>query len=331
MPPMLSLRWATLWNSSLRRLRRESSDLSGRGTVAVVLSASQISAYRRDGFLVVSDFVTHDACERLRSRAQQIVHDWEPSEHRSVFTTNEQERASNREFLDSGASSWCFFEEEAFGPDGELIQPKELSINKIGHAQHDLDDEFERFAYNPDLAEVADDLDLVEPLALQSMYIFKQPRIGGEVSCHQDSTFLYTEPLTVTGFWFAIEDATLDNGCLWAAPGGHRGPLRQVFKRNDTDHPEAADGTIFEQLDETPLPTPPADVHAPTGTTLVPLEVEAGTLVVIDGLLPHWSGPNRSGHSRHAYSLHCISGSADYPDWNWLQRPADMPLRTLGR
>jgi phytanoyl-CoA hydroxylase len=295
-----------------------------------MLSAAQISSYRRDGFLVVADFVSRDACERLRTRAVEMVAEWEPSEHRSVFTTNEQERESNREFLDSGSSSWCFFEEDAFGPDGELTQPKELSINKIGHAQHDLDDEFERFAFNPNLAEVADDLGLVDPLALQSMYIFKQPRIGGEVSCHQDSTFLYTEPLTVTGFWFAIEDATLDNGCLWASPGGHTGTLRQVFKRNNTEDPAASDGTVFEQRDATPLPQPPTDVNAPGDTALVPLEVEAGTLVVIHGLLPHWSGPNRSDASRHAYSLHCISGAADYPEWNWLQRSPDMPLRALG-
>jgi phytanoyl-CoA hydroxylase len=51
---------------------------------------------------------------------------------------------------------------------------------------------------------------------------------------------------------------------------------------------------------------------------------------VLDGKLPHWSDVNRSGISRHAYTLHCVSGAADYPDWNWLQRPADMPLRPLG-
>jgi phytanoyl-CoA hydroxylase len=28
--------------------------------------------------------------------------------------------------------------------------------------------------------------------------------------------------------------------------------------------------------------------------------------------------------------LHCIDAAAEYPDWNWLQRPADMPLRQLG-
>jgi phytanoyl-CoA hydroxylase len=237
-----------------------------------------------------------------------------------VFTTEQQERVSNSEFLSSGSTTWCFFEEEAFDRTGALRQAKELSINKIGHAMHDLDPVFERFTYTPELAAVAADLGLPDALVLQSMYIFKQPGIGGEVGCHQDATFLYTDPMTVTGFWFAIEDATLENGCLWAAPGGHRqGGLRQVFKRAGalTDD----DGTVFDQLDSTPLPTPPDD--------LVPLPVPAGSMVVLHGLLPHWSGPNRSPVSRHAYSVHCIAASADYPAWNWLQRPADMPLRRL--
>ena len=285
-----------------------------------MLSSEQVESYERDGFLVVPDFASIDARRSLRARAVEIVDAWEPSEQRSVFTTDEQERVSDDEFLASGSSIWCFFEADAFGPDGELTQPKELSINKIGHAQHDLDDEFERFSYDPRLAEIADDIGIVDARALQSMYIFKQPRIGGEVGCHQDATFLYTDPISVAGFWFAIEDATLDNGCLWAEPGGHIGPLRQLFKRNDS-----GDGTVMERLDDTPLPEPP-----PSGSDLVPLEVPAGTLIVLNGRLPHWSGVNRSGVSRHAYSLHCISGDADYPDWNWLQRPADMPLRPFG-
>jgi phytanoyl-CoA hydroxylase len=287
--------------------------------MGAVLSADQIERYRRDGFLKIEGFVDQARCHELKAAAEAIVDDFQPSERRTVFTTNEQERASNGEFLDSGAGVWCFFEEEAFDAAGELRQAKSLSINKIGHAMHDLDPTFESFSYTPELAGVAADIGLTDALALQSMYIFKQPFIGGEVGCHQDATFLYTDPLTVTGFWFAIEDATLENGCLWAAPGGHRTTLRNVFKRAGTTND---DGTVFETLDDTPLPSP-AD--------LVPLEAPAGTMIALHGLLPHWSGVNRSGISRHAYSLHCIAGAAEYPAWNWLQRPADMPLRRLDR
>jgi phytanoyl-CoA hydroxylase len=284
-----------------------------------VLNDDQVEAYERDGFLVLENFAPRRACAELRTRAIEIVGEWEPTGERTIFTTEEQERSSNFEFMSSGGSTWCFFEQDAFDQHGQLRQAKQLSINKIGHAMHDLDPVFERFTYTPELTAVAVDLGLADAVALQSMYIFKQPSIGGEVACHQDATFLYTDPMTVTGFWFAIEDATLENGCLWAAPGGHKSGLRQVFKRAGgmTDN----DGTMFEMLDPTPLPTPPSD--------LLPIEVPAGTLVVLHGLLPHWSGPNRSTRSRHAYSVHCISGSAEYPAWNWLQRPTELPLRRL--
>ena len=247
----------------------------------------------------------------------------------SVFTARYQSQYDIVPFLPyephfallaSAEQVHCFFEEEAFDAQGRLCVPKAQAINKIGHALHDRDPVFDRFSHGPALHSLATALGLAQPQVWQSQVIFKQPHIGGEVGCHQDATFLYTDPISVAGFWFAIEDATLDNGCLWAEPGGHIGPLRQLFKRN-----HSGDGTVMERLDDTPLPEPP-----PSGSDLVPLEVPAGTLIVLNGRLPHWSGVNRSGVSRHAYSLHCISGDADYPDWNWLQRPADMPLRPLG-
>jgi len=291
--------------------------------MGAVLSDEQVESYRRDGFLKVEGFVDRSRCAALRDAANAIVGDFQPNERRTVFTTSEQERVSDQDFLSSGSGIWCFFEEEAFDADGRLRQAKELSINKIGHAMHDLDPTFESFSYTSDLAGVAADIGLADALALQSMYIFKQPHIGGEVGCHQDAAFLYTDPMTVTGFWFAIEDATLENGCLWAAPGGHRTSLRKAFKRLVPYGEPGSDegGTEFEVFDESPLPAAPAE--------LVPVEAPAGTLVLLHGLLPHWSDVNRSARSRHAYSLHCISAAAEYPSWNWLQRPASLPLRSL--
>ncbi len=194
---------------------------------------------------------------------------------RTVFTTDEQERHSNREFLSSGGHIWCFFEDGALDDSGELTRPKELAINKIGHAQHDLDPVFEAFSYTDELAGVAADIGLADALALQSMYIFKQPGIGGEVACHQDSTFLYTDPLSVTG---VLVRPSRTPPSRTAASGRHPAgtPLRSANSSSGCG--DDSDGTVFEQLDTTPLPTPPDD--------LVPLEVPAGTLVVLDGRLP---------------------------------------------
>lgn len=284
--------------------------------MGILLTDEQVADYHRDGFLVLPDFADAESCRALKSRAERILADFDPESHRSVFTTNEQTRHADREFIESANGIHCFFEEEAFDTDGHLRQAKELSVNKIGHAMHDLDDVFAEFTYTEALAKVAADIGMPDALALQSMYICKQPRIGGEVGCHQDATFLYTDPITVTGFWFAIEDATLENGCLWALPGGHRTSLRKKFVRN-----AANDGATFDVVDPSPLPDVPGE--------LVPLEVKAGTMVVLHGLLPHWSDVNRSDKSRHAYSVHCISASANYPTWNWLQRSNDLPLRRL--
>ena len=279
-----------------------------------VLDAAQLAAYDRDGYLVVEGFVDRHACDGLRERAMELVAAFDPDEHRSVFSTVEQTRTSDDYFLASGGEIRFFFEEEAFDGIGNLVHGKEGSINKIGHAQHDLDPVFDNFSRTPELAQLSREVGLGDARLLQSMYIFKNPYIGGEVTCHQDATFLHTDPITCTGFWFALQDATIDNGCMWAIPGGHRGGLRKRFVRNDPNNDAA--GTHFETFGP--------DV---TGDGAVPLVAPAGTLVVLHGLLPHLSGANRSAKSRHAYSLHCIAAAASYDPDNWLRRPASLPLR----
>jgi phytanoyl-CoA hydroxylase len=178
---------------------------------------------------------------------------------------------------------------------------------------HDLDPVFDGFSRTPELATLATDLGFVDPLLLQSMVIFKPPHIGGEVICHCDHTFLWTEPQTVAGFWFALDDATVDNGCLWVTPGGHHQPARTRFRIDGA-------GTTTDVIDPVPYEM----------DGLVPVEVEAGTLIAFSGLLPHWSAPNTSDDSRLAYTLHMIDGTADYLEDNWLQRGPDLPLRGFG-
>jgi phytanoyl-CoA hydroxylase len=275
------------------------------------ITPEELDHYQRAGFLVLPGFVSEPACDRLRFRAEQLVNEFDPQGLVSIFSTKEQNRHADDYFLTSGDKIRFFFEEDAFLPDGTLRQSKERSINKIGHALHDLDPDFKQFSRTKDIEQLVTDLGIERPRLLQSMYIFKQPCIGGEVSCHQDSTFLYTEPFDIVGLWFALEDATIENGCLWAIPGGHRLGLQSRWVRTEEG------GMRFETFGS----------ETWSEDNLVPLEVSKGTLIVLHGLLPHKSLANRSSKSRHAFTLHVMSADCNYPKSNWLQRSPEMPLR----
>ena len=275
------------------------------------LTAEMGSAYESHGFLILRDFVPREACVALQQRALELVDAFDPASVSTIFSTGSDLHQADSYFQESGDKIRFFLENGAFDEQGRLRQSKEDSLNKIGHAMHDLDPVFGAFSRTPKLASLVRSIGIQDPAIIQSMYIFKPPRIGGEVLCHQDSTFIYTEPESCVGLWFALEDATLENGCLHFIPGGHKGPLRKRNRRDETG------ALVYEVLDDTPF----------AEERKVPVEAPQGTLVVFNGRSPHLSGPNCSDKSRHAYTLHVIDRNCHYPADNWLQRRDDLPLR----
>lgn len=267
------------------------------------------SYWNNNGFLIIDNFYTEKECDKLKIRANNLVKNFDETSHKTIFNSKNPKHADDEYFLNSSDKIGFFFEKDAFDDYGNLTNSIEYVINKIGHALHDLDPVFEEFSHRKDLDNIAKAIGINSPKLIQSMYIFKQPKIGGEVVCHQDSTFLYTKPESTVGFWVAIEDATKKNGCMWASRGGHKGPLRKLFSRkNNKTTIETLDNTLFESLD-------------------TPLEVKKGSLILLHGRLPHFSCENKSNKSRHAYTIHIIDGSCEYPSTNWLQRSKNMPLR----
>ncbi|MEO1252159.1 MAG: phytanoyl-CoA dioxygenase family protein [Pseudomonadota bacterium] len=269
------------------------------------LSPETIAAFEADGFVMLRGFADKTACARLREHAVKLTEKDAPAQSQSVFSTTSNVQLSDDYFIRSGANISYFFEEEA-NVEGEAS----ARLNKMGHAMHDLDPVFEAFTRTAKLKAAAASLGLDHPLIVQSMYIFKPPAIGGEVVCHQDSTYLYTDPESCIGFWFAIDPATAENGAMAFIPGAHKGPLRALNARS-------ADGRLETRtLDPAPFAGEPVLALA-----------EPGDLVIFHGRSPHMSAANRSARPRHAYTVHMVDARAHWPAENWLQRPADLPFR----
>ncbi|KAK2999239.1 hypothetical protein RJ639_022752 [Escallonia herrerae] len=264
------------------------------------LSPDQLQFFNSNGFLVIDSFCSPEEIDAMRNRMEQLLDDFDYSSTTSIFSTKNQQRTSDDYFYESAEKVSFFFEEKAFDDDGNLKQPKQLSINKVGHALHEAEPVFRRISCSEKMSGLLSSLGYRRPVIIQSMYIFKQPGIGGEVVPHQDNSFLYTEPQTCTGLWLALEDATIINGCLWAIPGSQKDGLVRRFVRDEK-------GVHFDR------PFPPCDQK-----DFVPIEVKAGTLVVIHGDLIHQSFENQSSKSRHAYSLHVVdTNGCKWAQDNW--------------
>ncbi|KAG8691313.1 hypothetical protein FRC09_011663 [Ceratobasidium sp. 395] len=277
----------------------------------------------------------------MLTRAKELIHEFPLEGHPMTrFTTGEgddptqsKKHVGDEYFLSSGDKIRFFLEDDAFDAEGNLTKPKEKSVNKIGHALHELDPVFQTFTMkNEKLKQLARDLAFhQDPEVLQSMVICKQSEIGGKVPEHNDSTFLYTDPPSALGFWFALEQCTESNGALSFLPGSHRHtPISKRFVRL----PDG--GTGFEEVNS---PITPLDLQrsGTSGATAIPstdyvLETcDAGTLVLIHGSVLHKSERNTSQRTRFAYTFHMIESrpQAQYDSRNWLQPTNAMPFSKL--
>mmetsp|Transcript_35273 Transcript_35273/g.77212 ORF Transcript_35273/g.77212 Transcript_35273/m.77212 type:complete len:319 (-) Transcript_35273:421-1377(-) len=295
--------------------------------------------YARDGFLHIKNFCTPEECQQMIGQMTELVRQWDPAEEKApTFRTDDKQvenQGSSDYFLDSGDKIHFFLEAKAAEEDGSLKSGVEKleALNKVGHGLHVVDPVFRDYAQSVKVKALVKELGYQDPVLPQSMYIFKQAGIGGEVTSHQDSTFLYTTPRqTCMGLWLALEDATKENGCVWARPGSHLEPVRRRFYRNPTHFAgdKEAPQLIFEDFSTPPCPGDTWEGKMPADwdkegleqAGFLPVECNAGDLVVIHGQVDHLSKANLSGKSRHTFQLHLVEGPGAGVTWhpeNWLQ------------
>lgn len=281
-----------------------------------------VQRYMEDGYVVLEGLLTPQECDELRQRMTEIVDEMDVPEHcRTTFSTYHDEQLKTQGnadyFITSGDKIRFFFEKGVFDDKGEFIVPKQKSVNKVGHALHAYEPLFKKATHSLKIQSIAQKLGLAKPTILQSMYIFKQPGIGGEVTPHQDATFLYTEPLgRVMGVWIALEEATVNNGCLWFIPGSQQNGITRRMVRTPKGTYPLTNFIGREQTYEE--------------DKFVPAPVKKGGAVLIHGEVVHRSDENRSENSRHVYTFHIMeSQDTQWSPDNWLQPTEELPFPPL--
>ncbi|KAL8906254.1 MAG: hypothetical protein Q9171_006341 [Xanthocarpia ochracea] len=264
-----------------------------------VLTQAQRASYDKNGYIILPDAVPDSQGTELLEEARNVM--------QRIFTGGE---GIIRHDVSSGSGVkqrpspigrvLATFEPE----DRSSPNPFERRVARLGLGVHQ---KLPTFRYT-------------DPRITQSQLIAKLAGIGSHLVPHQDGCASFTDPPSAVTFWYALEDATMKNGCLCVAPGSHlTTPLRQRLIKLDDGMPR------FVDL-ETPLWAPGADGDTANGDVSGPqddeykaLEVKKGSLILFHGNLMHKSGANKSEKNRMAYTFSIIDGRAQCPDDSYVR------------
>ena len=197
----------------------------------------------------------------------------------------------------------------AGAPEAEVLK----NYNAI-HFPHKLSPLIGRTMRHPKLVDALTRLVSPNVKCMQSMLFVKAPGKPGQ-SWHQDEYYIPTRDRSLTGAWIALEDATVENGCLWVVPGSQReGYIRRRVKYVGDEYADVdiCDLAPFTERDQ------------------VPVEVSSGSVVFFNGYLLHSSLRNRSRESfRLALVFHYMSAESMLPWDNDGRFPPTEDLRDV--
>jgi ectoine hydroxylase-related dioxygenase (phytanoyl-CoA dioxygenase family) len=245
-------------------------------------SGQQLAAQMRDqGFAVLPDLLTADqvaACNRRFSEFTALT----------GADDSQPEGSGLHSVAIPGVPGASLQYEPGFSPRGKSAAERELGVRKFFQFAQG-DQFFWDLLRSPRILTTITAVIGAAPQLLQSLALVKPPEIGIPKDWHQDTPYFPITPVTETvGIWIALDRATLDNGCMQVVPGSHRnGPVPHV------------QGPTGWKLDATAS----AQAHA----AAVALPMAAGSALLFDANLLHFTDANRSTQRRRAVQFHCSS------------------------
>jgi chlorinating enzyme len=245
---------------------------------AKIANRRLLDQFDRDGFVVLSDALTPEEVAELNAEALRICRG---------------ERGAIDGLVAGGDQD----------PDDQVIR-RYACI----HFPHKLSPLMHATLAHPRIVEALTTVIGPNVKSMQSMLFTKGEGKPGQ-AWHQDEYFIPTRDRSLTAAWIALDDATVENGCLWALPGSHRCGVLYP----DREHDDVRFDCSIEAYD-----FPYREDEA------VPLEVPAGSVIIFDGYLLHRSLPNIGPRGmRRALANHYMSAESLLP---WLQPPADTHI-----
>lgn len=260
--------------------------------------------YERDGFAIIEDFLSEDEVQEIKVETVKYVKDESPLNRPDgkIVPGEVWEEPEKNPWYNACPDTKTRVFYEPYAADKKqmkLVMPPEEGACKLGFALHKYRPFFMNFVRQKKITDMFKALNYINPTLIQTMVNFKNAGVGGEFIPHQDTSYLTTtDPTCVVGFWFALDDATIENGCLDVIPGSHKWNLCRRYVR--CKEGQKADGSYLEW-------TGPMAVYDEKMYKKVPCR--KGALVLIHGLLLHKSEPNRTNKPRWAFVFHAFDNS----------------------
>jgi phytanoyl-CoA hydroxylase len=179
------------------------------------------------------------------------------------------------------------------------------------HFPHKLSDAIRASLFHKKIVDVLTGIVSRNLKCMQSMLFVKGPGKKGQ-SWHQDEYFIPTRDCSLIGVWIAIDDASIENGCLWIIPGSNK---PAYMRPRDVNHSDE-----YADLDTINVSNYPEE-------SIIPVEVKSGSVVFFNGYTLHSSKQNKTTDCfRTALVNHYMSAESMLP---WDQDGKHEPTEDL--